>query len=146
MVKIRECSLIAAPLQRVWEFVRDFNSLPKWFPGVTDSHIEPGTAANRAGCIRNFGLEGGPRVRERLLELSDQDHVCNYRMIECPLPIANYVAVLRLANGDDNGTLVEITSQFDSPPAQEKAMVGLLTTTYRGAFELLKKHFGTSAG
>ncbi|HMF90147.1 MAG TPA: hypothetical protein VKL40_05855, partial [Candidatus Angelobacter sp.] len=73
-------------------------------------------------------------------------HVCNYRMIECPLPIANYVAVLRLANGDDNGTLVEITSQFDSPPAQEKAMVGLLTTTYRGAFELLKKHFGTSAG
>lgn len=142
MAKINESGLVAAPLERVWEYVRDFNSLPKWFPGVTDSHIEPGVAANQAGCVRNFGLEGGPRIRERLLELSDRDHVCHYTMIECPLPIAGYVATLRLSAGDANGTLVEITSQFDSPPAQEKEMVGLLTTTYRGAFEMLKKHFG----
>ena len=99
-------------------------------------------AANQAGCIRNFGLEGGPRIRERLIALSDRDHVCDYQMIECPLPIANYHATLRLTTGDDNGTLVEITSQFDTPPEQEREMVGLLTTTYRGAFELLKKHFG----
>jgi hypothetical protein len=141
MAKIHESSLIAAPVERVWEYVRDFNSLPKWFPGVTDSHIETGEPANQVGCIRNFGLEGGPRIRERLLALSDQDHVCNYTMIECPLPIANYVATLRLSSKDGNGTLVELTSQFDSPPAQESDMVGLLTTTYKGAFDLLKKHF-----
>jgi hypothetical protein len=143
MAKIHESSLIAAPVERVWEYVRDFNSLPKWFPGVTDSHIESG-AANQVGCIRNFGLEGGPRIRERLLALSDQDHVCNYTMIECPLPIANYVATLRLSASDGKGTLVELTSQFDSPPAQESDMVGLLTSTYKGAFELLKKQFGAS--
>jgi hypothetical protein len=141
MAKIHESSLIAVPVERVWAYVRDFNSLPKWFPGVTDSHIEPGVAANQAGCIRNFGLEGGPRIRERLLELSDQDHVCNYRMIECPLPIANYAATLRLSAADGNGTRVEITSQFDVAPAQEKEMIGMLATTYRGAFELLKQHF-----
>jgi hypothetical protein len=142
MAKIHESGLIAAPVKRVWEYVRDFNSLPKWFPGVTDSHIEPGVAANQVGCVRNFGLEGGPRIREQLLQLSDQDHVCNYKMIECALPIANYVATLRLTAGDGNGTLVEITSQFDVPPVEEKEMVGLFTTTYRGAFELLKNHFG----
>jgi len=141
MAKIHESSLIAAPVQRVWDYVRDFNSLPKWFPGVTDSHIEPGVVVNQAGCIRNFGLEGGPRIRERLIDLSDREHVCDYQMIECPLPIANYRATLRLSSSDGNGTLVEITSQFDAPPDQEKEMTGLLTTTYRGAFELLKKHF-----
>ena len=142
MPKIQESSLIAVPVHSVWDFVRDFNSLPKWFPGVTDSHIEPGVDSNQVGCVRNFGLEGGPRIREQLLQLSDQDHVCNYKMIECPLPIANYVATLRLSPADGNGTLVEIISQFDKSPAQEKEMIGMLATTYRGAFEMLKKLFG----
>ena len=142
MAKIHESGVVAAPVERVWEYVRDFNSLPKWFPGVTDSHIEPGVAPGQAGCVRNFGLEGGARIRERMLELSDRDHVCRYTMIECPLPIANYLATLRLSPSGDQGTRVELASQFDSPPAQEKEMVGLLTTTYRGAFEMLKKHFG----
>jgi hypothetical protein len=51
------------------------------------------------------------------------------------------VATVRLG-GDGKGTLAEFTSQFDCPPAAEKEMVGMLTTTYQGAFELLKKHFG----
>jgi len=142
MPKIQESGVIAAPIQRVWEYVRDFNSLPKWFPGVTDSHIEPGVTANQTGCVRNFGLVGGPRIRERLIELSDQEFVCDYQMIECPLPIANYRAKLQLFSSDGSGTLVELSSQFDTSQEQEKAMIGLLTTTYRGAFELLKKHFG----
>ncbi len=141
-MKIHESGVIAAPVERVWEYVRDFNSLPKWFPGVTDSHIEPGTPANQAGCVRNFGLEGGARIRERLTALSDNDHTCGYTMIECPMPIANYAATLRLSTGGGNGTLVEISSQFDSPPAQEKEIVTLLANTYKGAFELLKKYFG----
>jgi hypothetical protein len=141
MAKIQVSSVIEAPVERVWDHIRDFNSLPSWFPGVTDSHIEAGATPNQAGCVRNFGLEGGARIREQLLKLSDQSHECNYKMIECPLPIANYVATVRLSSSDSKDTLVEISSQFDSPPEAEKEMVGLLTTTYQGAFELLKKHF-----
>jgi uncharacterized protein YndB with AHSA1/START domain len=141
MAKIHASGIIPAPVGRVWEYVRDFNSLPKWFPGVTDSHIEAGPAVNQAGCIRSFGLEGWPRIREQLLALSERDHMLNYKMIEGPLPIANYVATLRLSSSDGNGTLAELTSQFDVSPAQEKEIVGLLTNTYNGAFELLKKHF-----
>ena len=141
MTKIQVSSVVAAPVDRVWNHIRDFNSLPKWFPGVTDSHIEAGATPNQTGCVRNFGLEAGIRIREQLLTLSDQDHECNYKMVECPLPIANYVATVRLSSSDGKGTVVEITSQFDSPPEAEKEMVGLLTSTYHGAFELLKKHF-----
>jgi hypothetical protein len=143
MTKIQVSSVVPAPVERVWDHIRDFNSLPKWFPGVSDSHIEAGVAANQAGCVRNFGLEAGIRIREQLLMLSDQNHECNYKMIECPLPLANYVATVRLSPSDGNGTLVEISSQFDSPPEAEKEMVGLLTSTYQGAFELLKKHFNS---
>jgi uncharacterized protein YndB with AHSA1/START domain len=143
MAKIQVSSLINAPVERVWDYIRDFNGLPKWFPGVTDSHIEAGPAVNQPGCVRNFGLEGGPRIREQLIELSDREHRCHYKMIECPLPIKNYVATVQLSAGDGNGTQIEISSQFDAPAAQEKEMVGMLTGTYQGAFELLKEHFNT---
>jgi len=144
MPTIHVTRMISAPLQHVWEYTRDFNGLPKWFPGVVDSHIEPGVAVNQPGCIRNFGLEGGPRIREKLLAISEQDHSWNYTMVESPLPITNYVATVRLSAGNGTATLAEITSQFDVPPAQEKEIVGLLTNIYNGAFELLRHHFETS--
>ncbi len=142
MTRIHVTSVVPAPVERVWDYIRDFNSLPKWFPGVTDSYIEPGAAVNQVGCIRSFGLEGGARIREQLLALSERDRSCNYKMIESPLPISNYVATVRLVAHDGATTLAEITSQFDVQPAQEKEIVRLLTTTYNGAFDLLKKHFG----
>lgn len=144
MAKIHVSSVVPAPVERVWEYARDFNGLPKWFPGVTDSYIEPGVAVNQPGCVRNFGLENGARIREHLLAISERDHSWRYKMIECPMPIANYHANVRFSSTDGSGTLGEITSEFDVADAQEKEMVGLLTGIYTGAFELLKKHFGTA--
>lgn len=141
MARIHVSSVVPVPVDRVWAYIRDFNGLPKWFPGVTDSHIEPGAPVNQTGCVRNFGLENGARIREQLLTLSDQEHSCHYKMIECPLPIANYKATVRLSSTGGNSTLAELTSEFDVPDAQEKEMVDMLAGTYTGAFELLKKHF-----
>src|SRR5260370_40536883 len=89
MAKIHVTSVIQAPVARVWEDIRDFDGLPKWFPGVTDSHIEAGVPVNQVGCIRNFGLEGGPGIREKLLAIADRAHVCSYKMIEVLLPRSN---------------------------------------------------------
>jgi polyketide cyclase/dehydrase/lipid transport protein len=144
MAKIHKSYVIEAHIADMWEYIRDFNGLPKWFPGVTDSHIEAGTPANQAGCIRNFGLEGGPRIREQLLALSDQHHECTYKMIECPLPITNYSATVKLSACEGGSTSIEITSQFDCPPAQEHELVTFLGNTYEGAFDMLKLHFKRS--
>src|SRR5215472_15335206 len=108
MPQIRVTSMIPAPLQRVWEYASDFNGLPKWFPGVTDSHIEPGVAVNQPGCIRNFGLEGGPRVREQLLSISENDFLWKYIMSESPLPFSNFVATFMFSVSDGSATLAEI--------------------------------------
>jgi len=126
----------------VWEHIRDFNGLPKWFPGVTDSYIEGLVAADQAGCIRNFGVQGGARIREQLVSLSDSDHSYSYKMVEGTLPVANYRATVRLspATGSQH-TLAELTSEFDCSADQEKQMVAFFGKTYHDAFELLKQHF-----
>lgn len=146
MAKVYTSSVIAAPVERVWEYLRDFNGLPNWFPGVTDSHIEPGKTAGQAGCVRNFGLEGGPRMREQLLAISDDSHSFSYKMLEGPLPVSSYQATVRLLPvTDGNQTFAELTSEFAcAEKAEESGLAGFLSQTYHGAFERLKQHFGKS--
>jgi len=145
MPKIYTSSVIEAPVQRVWDYVRDFNSLPKWFPGVIDSRIESGMNSDQVGCVRDFGLDGGPRMREQLLALSDQGYSCTYRMLEGPLPVSNYLATMRLAPvTDGNHTFAEYVVEFDCPREQESELKTFLSKTYQGAFEHLKQHLGHS--
>ncbi len=146
MAKVYTSAVITAPVDKVWEYIRDFNGLPNWFPGVTDSRIEAGKPANQAGCIRNFGLEGGPRMREELLAFSDDAHTCTYRMLEGPLPVSSYQATVRLSPvTDGNQTFAELTSEFSCPDkAQEGGLVGFLGQTYQGAFDRLKQRFNRS--
>jgi len=142
MAKVYASSVIAAPIERVWEYIRDFNSLPKWFPGVTDSKIEGSIPVDQAGCVRNFGLPGGGRMREELLEFSDQNHVCVYKMLDGAVPMSRYQAGVRLLPVTDGGsTFAEMSAEFECAPGMENEVAAFLGNTYKTAFDGLKQHF-----
>jgi hypothetical protein len=142
MAKVYASCVVPASIEKVWEFLRDFNGLPKWFPGVTDSRIEGGLPPDQVGCIRNFGLEGGPRMREQLLALSDVNHSLTYKMLEGPLPITNYVPTFRLLPvTDENYTFAEGAVRFDCAKEKESELNAFFAQTYRGALDRLKSHF-----
>src|SRR5579859_1058375 len=141
MAKIYISSVIEAPIETVWEYIRDFNCLPKWFPGVIDSYIEADMRSDQVGCIRNFGLQGGPRMREQLLAFSDHAHSCAYKMLEGPLPVRNYVGTVRLLPvTDGDRTFAEYAVEFDCPLEQENELITSLSKIYQGAFEHLVQH------
>jgi hypothetical protein len=96
MARVYISSVIDAPVARVWERVRDFNGLPRWLPLVRESRIENGEPSDRVGCVRDFRLQNGDRLREQLLALSDYDYFCTYSILESPMPLTAYVATLRL--------------------------------------------------
>lgn len=142
MVRVYVSSVIGASIEQVWDYVRDFDALPKWFPGVTDSHIEGGLRGDQVGCIRNFGVQGGARMREQLLSLSDVSHSWTYKMIEGGMPVSNYVPTFRLLPiTDANRTFVEGAVRFDCPKEKESEMAAFFTKTYQAAFDRLKRHF-----
>src|SRR5262249_11171526 len=142
MVRVYVSSVINAPIEQVWEYLRDFNALPKWFPTVTDSQIEGGMRADQVGCIRNFGLEGGARMREQLLALSDQNHSWTYKMIEGPIAISNYVPSFRLlAVTDGNLTFAEGAVRFDCAKEQEEQMKAFFSNAYLAGFNNVKQYF-----
>src|SRR5713101_3749109 len=97
MAKVYVSTVIPAPAGAVWTIVRNFNGLPDWTPFVAESRIEQNMQADKIGCVRNFRMRDGGRIRERLLALSDYDMSCTYSILESPMGVENYIATLALA-------------------------------------------------
>lgn len=96
MVKVIRSTILEAPIEAVWEVLRDFNGHDRWHPAVATSQIERGREADRVGCVRRFKLSDGAELREQLLALSDVDASFSYCLLDTPVPLFNYVAHVRL--------------------------------------------------
>jgi len=141
MPRVFVSSVIEAPVARVWEKVRDFNALPRWVPAVRDSRIENGEPADKIGCVRDFHLQNGDHLREKLLGLSDYDFFCTYSILQSPMPLTDYVATLRLTPiTDGNHTFAEWTAEFDCAEADAEGLVeGIGQNVFQAAFSALKR-------
>ena len=141
MAKAYASSIIPAPAGTVWATIRDFNALPDWTPFVAESRIEQNHPSDRIGCIRNFVLRDGGRIRERLLALSDYDLSCTYAILESPMGVEDYVASLSLTPvTDGNRTFAEWKAEFECPPEREPALIRQIGTgVFQAAFDALKQ-------
>jgi len=141
MPRVYISSVIDAPAAKVWERIRDFNGLPRWHPRIRDSRIENGEPADRVGCVRDFHLQNGDRIRERLLGLSDYDMFCTYSILESPMPLTDYVATIRLTPvTDGNRTFAEWTAEFDCGEAEAEGLVtGIGNDVFQAGFTALKR-------
>ena len=144
MARVFTSSVIGAPAGKVWARIRDFNGLPDWHPAIRESRIDGGEPSDKIGCIRDFHLQNGDRIREQLLGLSDYDMFCTYSILESPMPLENYVATLRLTPvTDGNRTFAEWTAEFDCAPEEESGLVSRIgENVFQGGFDSLKRHFG----
>ena len=144
MARVYTSSVINASAARVWARVRDFNGLSNWHPAIAESRIENGEPADKVGCIRNFSLRNGDRLREQLLGLSDFDMFCTYSILNSPMPLTNYVATLRLTPiTDQDRTFIEWSADFDCAPDKEGELLSNIGGgVFQGGFDALKRAFG----
>jgi Polyketide cyclase / dehydrase and lipid transport len=144
MAEVFVSSVINAPAGTVWQVVRNFNSLPDWTPFVAECRIEHNLMADQVGCIRNFRMKDGGKIRERLLALSDYDMSCTYSILESPMGVENYVATLALFPiTDGNVTLATWKAKFDAPEDRKAALVSDIgQNVFQAGFTALKSRFG----
>ena len=143
MTHVYISSVINAPAPDIWRVVRNFNGLPDWTPFVAESRIEQNMPPDQVGCIRNFMLRTGSRIRERLLALSDYDLSCTYAILESDMGVENYIATLSLTPvTDGNTTFAEWTADFDCPAEREAALIRQIgQDVFQTAFTALKQRF-----
>lgn len=143
MVKTYASAVIPAPAASVWGLVRDFNALPNWTPFVAESRIEQNRPPDQVGCIRNFRLKDGGRIREQLLALSDYEMTFEYAILESPMGVENYVATFRLIPVTDAGhVFAEWTAEFDAAPERESELVRHIgTNVFAAGLAALKARY-----
>jgi hypothetical protein len=140
-------SVIDAPVQQVWERIRDFNSMPSWTGGaIAKSEIEGGGTGDQVGKVRVLELPDGTKLRETLLSLSDLERSYTYDFTEVPFPVDGYIGTLRVHPvTDGDRTFIEWYGSFDCKPEDVEPMKGLFeNVVYQGAFDALKAHFSAS--
>ncbi len=137
---------IKAPLAKVWAAAKDFDSLNKWHPGFSKDVLTKGPN-NTPGTVRALTIKDGPTFTEELTSFNETGHTYQYRILESPLPVQNYVSTFAVKPGKDGTTKVTWSAKFtrknpsDHPPEAETddAAVKLITGVFQGGLANLKK-------
>ena len=140
--RVVRSTVIDAPIERVWAVLRDFNSHDQWHDVVAESRIEAAERGDQVGCVRNFTLKDGNRIREQLLTLDDREHKSTYCIVEATIPLQRYVATVTLKPvTDGHRTFWHWESTFATPPGMERELRDMVAQgVYEAGFENLRRH------
>lgn len=149
-LKVTRSVDIQAPVDKVWDAVKDFDSLNKWHPGFSKDEIVKGEN-NKPGAVRKLTVKDGPSFTEELLAFDEATHSYRYRITESPLPLRNYVSHISVKPGAKGGSHVTWSGTFKrkstaaQPPEAENddAATKLVTGVYEGGLANLKKMLGS---
>jgi NADPH2:quinone reductase len=145
--KVVRSTVIDAPIERVWAVLRDFNSHDQWHTVVDQSRIEAGERSDQVGCVRNFSLKDGNRIREQLLTLDDKLYKSTYCIVDATVPLQRYVATVTLKPvTDGDRTFWHWESTFATPPGRERELCEMVAQgVYEAGFENLRRHLDVGA-
>ncbi|MYF06710.1 MAG: zinc-binding dehydrogenase [Rhodospirillaceae bacterium] len=148
MIRVVRSTVIDAPVAAVWEILRDFNGHDRWHPIVRRSFLEESKRTDQVGCVRNFDLQDGANVRERLLTLSDRDRRFRYTIVGADIPLHDYVAEVELKPvTDGDRTFWRWSSTFNTPPGQERELAALVATeVYEAGFTAVRERVESRSG
>ena len=122
-----------APVESVWERLRDFNGLPGWLEFIRSSRLSNG------GRLRHVETIDGKIIVEALLEHSEPHTFYRYSIVEGPDPVTDYTATLSARQRSAGVTTVTWSSRFEPLDAQKAAsLVGHYDVLYRTGLDRLK--------
>ncbi len=145
--KITESVEVAAPPEKVWAAVGDFQDMG-WLPVVAKTE---GQGGNAVDATRTLTLQDGNTIKEVLYKYDPAAMTYSYRITEVDvkvLPVTNYSSTLAVKPGADAGkSVVEWRGAFyrgypnnDPPPElNDEAAKKAVSAVYRLGLDNLKK-------
>ena len=137
MAKVNMTTELGVPAQAVWSVIGGFNALPDWHPAIEHSELDEEGGAK----IRTLSLVGGGTIVERLEQVDDSERAYTYSILSGPIPVADYVATIRVREAGQ-GCTIEWSSEFTPSGAPESDAVAAVRGVYETGFENLRKMFG----
>lgn len=120
-VTVFKSRVIPCPAEPLWAMLRDFDSPRLWNPGV--AKVELSAGCHDIGCVRALFIHDGKIFRERLLACDDDECVVTYAMVDCPMPVSDYVASNRVIPITATGQSLAIwQSRFRCRPEDQQEL------------------------
>lgn len=106
--KIDESIAIAAPADKVWQIISQFDEIAEWHPQVKSAEgIDDNT--------RNITLNNDEQIIESLDERNSDDFLIGYRLLEenfAAIPVSFYTIKLQAHDAGKNKTTVSWNGRF----------------------------------
>ena len=125
------------PAERVWQWIRDFNGLPEWVPGIRASRLE----GSGIGTVRHLDISarGGQWASERLDAFDDEARRIVYSIVDASLPLKNYTSTMQVVAGEDGtGCRLDWSAVFEAKDASDEEAVAFVTGAYEAGSANLK--------
>jgi len=138
-LKVEEKIVLDASSKAVWALVGGFNALDRWHPDIMESALM-GTGKD-AGDIRVLTLNNNLTIVERLEFYDENSMILQYRILESPLPIENYLASITVKNIDNNMAEVTWQSSFNAVDVSEDEVKQTISSIYLAGLDSLYRIF-----
>lgn len=136
MASVKVTRDIDAPAAKVWAALSDFNGLPKFAKGITESAVE----GDGVGAVRTIKTVDGRTIKERLEKLDADGMALCYSIVEPPMPFDNYRATIVVIPAGENACQVQWGSTFEATQAPEADLVANFEKSYGGGLKGLKMY------
>ncbi|HEX7812981.1 MAG TPA: SRPBCC family protein [Burkholderiales bacterium] len=132
---------IRAPAGKVWDAVKDFDSLHNWHPMFSGGTIKSG-GNNEVGTVRTMTVKDGPSFDEELLSFDALDRRFSYRLIDpVPLPVSHYVGTFQVIEGRRGPTIILWNSAYRNNSGgkmKDEEVIAFINGAFRVGLENVK--------
>ena len=149
VLKVTKEVTIDAPVEKVWDQIKNFNGLNTWHPAVEKDEIVSGKN-NEVGAERLLTLKGGGTIKEKLLAYDAKNHSFKYSILEGVLPVSDYTSTVSVvAAGKDKSTVTwsgafkrKDLSEKPAADADDATATKTISGVYEAGLDNLKKMMG----
>jgi hypothetical protein len=135
-VSVTETVQLASTSARTWAAVKDFSTWPSWHPAFASTQMLSGDG-HSAGSVRALMTKDGARFTEELVAFDAAARRYQYRIIDSPAPVADYVSTIEVKEAPGGSTVVWSSSFNVKAGTSEADAKALISGVYRAGLDHL---------
>jgi hypothetical protein len=133
-LEVRESVEVPLSPEKVWQLISPFCSIQDWFPAA--GHCKQ--SKNNGAALRTLTTADGARVIDRRVQYSDEGMSYSYRMVDGPLPVADYESTLAVMDAQ-GGSVITWSGEFSARGTDDDAAMKAIASLYRAGLAALKE-------
>jgi hypothetical protein len=135
-VSVVETVQLAATASRTWGAIKDFGSWQSWHPAFASTQMLQGDGHSK-GAVRVLMTKDGGKFTEELVAFDAAARSYQYRILESPAPVMDYVSTIQVKETSTGSTVVW-SSHFNVKPGTSEADAKkLISGVYRAGLDNL---------